>query len=303
MTAEASLRAPAKARLRQRIAETFRDAAAISEAMGETDPPAAVAEWLARLELLVGVPFQYLVPDERMLPPESIRFFSVDFTWIDSLFDGAFSIGRNLTTAADAAGTNTDRALRPMLRAAADARRGSIRAKLLGIPLPPIVAHTVTGFLLRSQLVSQYPTMGVNAYARGAAPGDPPLTLLRLETLGPKSDTLIGLVDGEAYQVDIHEAAEHLHYAIDSYTASPLAAEKNVHTFTVQDGKVTMSDTPTPLDVTSSLRSVSPRTFNMTALAAQIANLNNVAALDSAEMGFEMSEGVGQVSFVRRSGS
>ena len=44
-------------------------------------PPAMVSEWLARLRLLKGVPFPHLVPDEAMLPPESVRFFQLDFNW------------------------------------------------------------------------------------------------------------------------------------------------------------------------------------------------------------------------------
>ena len=39
-------------------------------------------------------PFHYLVPDERILPAESIRLFQVDPIWIECLVDGAFSIGR-----------------------------------------------------------------------------------------------------------------------------------------------------------------------------------------------------------------
>jgi hypothetical protein len=58
------------------------------------DIPADVAAWFDSLRLLQGVPFNYLVPDERMLPKESIRFFWVDHLWLDCLLDGAFSIGR-----------------------------------------------------------------------------------------------------------------------------------------------------------------------------------------------------------------
>jgi hypothetical protein len=300
MTTSRFLGTPAKARLRERIGQTFRDAAAIGDSLDDQEPPDVVTDWLTRLELLVGVPFQYLVPDERMLPPESIRFFSVDFTWVDALFDGAFSIGRDLTSAAGAAGMNLDRAIRPGLRNHVHGRLSTVRAKLLGVPPAGEAVHTVTGFLLRSQIVSAYPTMGVNAWAKDATENDPPLPLLRLETLGAKSDTLIGLVKGEAYRIDIHEAAEHLHYAIDKYTPSPLAAQKEIHTFTVSGGVVTINENAQPLDVTPSLRAVSPRTFNVTALAAQIAGLNTVPSLDSAEMGFEMSEGVGMVSFLRR---
>ena len=61
--------------------------------------PEALATWFRDIELLKGVPFNYLVPDEGLLPKESIRFFWVDAYWVDCLQDGAFSIGR--VTAAD----------------------------------------------------------------------------------------------------------------------------------------------------------------------------------------------------------
>jgi hypothetical protein len=56
--------------------------------------PDAVSAWFESLRKLEGVPFDYLVPDERMLPLESIRFFRVDNKWVGCLLDGAFSIGR-----------------------------------------------------------------------------------------------------------------------------------------------------------------------------------------------------------------
>ncbi|MBD1857652.1 MULTISPECIES: hypothetical protein [Leptolyngbya] len=56
--------------------------------------PSEVNTWFDKLNQLQGVPFNYLVPDARMLPEESIRFFQVDPLWIDCLLDGAFSLGR-----------------------------------------------------------------------------------------------------------------------------------------------------------------------------------------------------------------
>ena len=56
-------------------------------------PPYAVA-FLAHLRLLIGVPFDYLVPDPRMLPDESIRFFHLDRSWTDRLVDGVFAVGK-----------------------------------------------------------------------------------------------------------------------------------------------------------------------------------------------------------------
>ncbi|MDQ3919064.1 MAG: hypothetical protein M3348_11360, partial [Acidobacteriota bacterium] len=52
----------------------------------------SIAAWLANLSLLYPVPFSHLVPDPRMLPVESIRFFYVDQGWIDALLAGALSI-------------------------------------------------------------------------------------------------------------------------------------------------------------------------------------------------------------------
>ncbi|MEV0032675.1 hypothetical protein [Nocardia sp. NPDC050793] len=61
--------------------------AAVAE---ELDP---VQEWLNRLVALEMLPFEHLVPDPRMLPPESIRFFYVDEGWLRAAVDGALSVG------------------------------------------------------------------------------------------------------------------------------------------------------------------------------------------------------------------
>ena len=95
-----------------------------------TTPPEAIADWFYNLEILRGIPFNYLMPDERLLPAESIRFFWVDSVWVDCLQDGAFSVGR--VTPSD------------VLQ---DAKMGSSRAVLSG-------DRTITGCILRSQVVS-----------------------------------------------------------------------------------------------------------------------------------------------------
>lgn len=56
--------------------------------------PTQVRKWFQNLSLLKGVPFNYLVPDARMLPVESIRFFVIDNEWVECMLDGAFSVGR-----------------------------------------------------------------------------------------------------------------------------------------------------------------------------------------------------------------
>lgn len=60
-----------------------------------------VRAWLDRLSLSEMVPFEHLVPDAGMLPPESIRFFHGDPGWTRAAVDGALSIGVGHTLDAD----------------------------------------------------------------------------------------------------------------------------------------------------------------------------------------------------------
>src|SRR5882762_6694765 len=60
----------------------------------EAEMPAYMESFLAHLRLLVGVPFDYLIPDARLLPDESIRFFYLDRSWADRLIDGSISVGK-----------------------------------------------------------------------------------------------------------------------------------------------------------------------------------------------------------------
>ena len=302
------LSAETRTLLHETIRTTFGDPSAILAALPDPTPPLIVTDWLSRLKLLCGVPFNYLVPDEGMLPPESIRFFYLDLNWVDALIDGAFSIGRNLTTTGETASLNLDRAVNSPLHAAISVRAPAVRARLLGVAAPrtsQTTLQTVSGFVLRSSIVSAYRNLGVNVYPSGSTPEDAQtntLTLLRLEALGSKSDTLLCLVDGDAHRVDIHEAPEHLHYALDSYAGDPPKAIKTMRTFKVEDGRVTIDkENLVRLDLTKSLRPSSPRTLNITAVAQQIAQGNGMTTpVDSAEMGFVMTEGVGLVSFLQR---
>lgn len=183
-------------------------------------------------------------------------------------------------------------------------------------------ASTWNGFLLRSAVVGAYPGLGVNAYPPGHTPDDPdptPLEVKRLDRLGPNTDTLFCLVVGDVYRVDVHEAPELLHYGLDTYTApagggAPVAT-KHVHafdrapdgtiTFRTEDGQPVILD----VDLSKSLRppphgtSTPSRVIDLAAAATAIGAANDPAdptALDSAQLGFAMTAGVGMVSFLRR---
>jgi hypothetical protein len=302
---------------RQAIESTFASPETIASTLGDVAVPSDIAAWLGRLLTLSGVPFGYLVPDEAMLPPESIRFFHLDEKWVRTLLDGAFSLGRNLTAEASGASANLDRAL--IGPAAASARAATPLRPRVGVaaPDPTDTGTAWTGFLMRSHLVADYPGLGVNVYPKGNTPSDKELILLpvyRLDRLGPGGNTLFCLVHGEAYRVDVHEAPELLHYGIDQYqppTAQGQAptAEKNLRTFTRGgDGTITIGANTASVQLGSIFRTRSPRVLRLTDLAAALAKANEPNAptpdpIDSAEMGFTMTEGVGMVSFINGSAS
>jgi hypothetical protein len=164
-----------------------------------TDLPPYALSFLAHLRLLVGVPFEYLVPDPLMLPNESIRFFHLDRSWTDRLVDGVFAVGTIGTR--EQAHYQT---AAPDLQSRLDTLQPSVRPMQRGLgsleptATSPDPAGAITGVLLRSALVSGWPQMDVRAYTQGNK-----LTLLRLERLAPA--VLIALFAGIPDRVELEE--------------------------------------------------------------------------------------------------
>lgn len=161
--------------------------------------------WFANLVMLDGVPFNYLVPDERMLPPESIRFFHVDQVWIDALVDGAFSIGR-----AAVSGQSLEATHAPMVRALARAtpRRRAVNRMLAS---PAATMAPVSGFLIRSQAVAGWPNLRVNGYRDVAAAV--PVNAVRIVHLS--NDTMLCLFDAVVAALSLREPPEQLHHGVE----------------------------------------------------------------------------------------
>src|ERR1700690_928591 len=78
----------------QALAERMVAKVQVDATVPEAAMPPYMESFLAHLRLLVGVPFDYLVPDPRLLPNESIRFFYLDRSWTDRLVDGAIAVGK-----------------------------------------------------------------------------------------------------------------------------------------------------------------------------------------------------------------
>ena len=201
----------------------------------ETDPidgdhlvPGELRRFLAGLRLLQGVPFSYLVPDADLLPPESIRFFYIDRNWTDALVQGALSVGTVTTT--DRAQLET---VYPQLRDEVDETERTIRTptgeeRLAG------ASGTITGFLLRSRIVSGWPALHVRAYSEDVV-GDSELStvaeshpsrmkLLRMERLAPA--VLLVLIDGVPEVVHIEEPRQGVQFGARLDTDAPATARR-----------------------------------------------------------------------------
>lgn len=144
--------------------------------------PEVIKTWVIDTQLLKGIPFKYLVPDESMFPQESIRFFKLDKFWVSALLDGAFSIGRISTKEYDA------------------------EKNLRGNIFPD---EEITGILLRSEVVSGWPGLLADAL------DDEGNKLNRLRMSRLSSDILLCLFKGTLAEVDIFKKAESLNFGVD----------------------------------------------------------------------------------------
>lgn len=169
-----------------------------------------VATWLGRLLLLYQVPFTHLVPDQAMLPPESLRFFYVDRNWLDAMLDGAVSIG--MQSSRD---TFLQQIIGDVVNTAAYDFLETVRENLPGSgPAPPSAgADAMTGLLLRSDLVSGWPNLGVRA-CNGVARGAELMKTLRMDHLAP--GVLLCLFSGVPARVELAEPQESFRFGIEA---------------------------------------------------------------------------------------
>jgi hypothetical protein len=157
--------------------------------------PQVVQDWFDDLCILRGVPFENLVPDERLLPVESLRFFRLDVRWMKCLLDGAYSIGRI-----------TEGDMRREMRRSADSPVND-------------ADQLISGFLLRSSVVSGWPDLLVDGYdtviadTRFQRTEEPKLFMRRMDRLSP--NVLICLFEGDVKTVDIHLKPEAMRFGVD----------------------------------------------------------------------------------------
>ncbi len=196
---------------------------------------AIITEWLAQLALLEGVPFVNLVPDARMLPLESIRFFFVDPNSIDALIDGALSAG--VQSSRD---TLYAALLGPAIREGVDSVLLTLRSARTGRTGPTSAPTGATsGFLLRSQVVAGWPGLEVRGYAKSTkgTPSDP-LEMLRMVRLA--SDVLLCLFPEPPAWIEIGEPREGLAFGHEDAFAVDLRQVSGASIGKLFDPKVSL---------------------------------------------------------------
>jgi hypothetical protein len=292
--------------------------------------PPALATWLSKLSLLYGVPFTYLVPDARLLPPESIKFFQFDPSWMGALVDGALSIGRHFTGADGLSPRLVAEQLdRPRLDTAVRRELPAIRRRQLRRSAEPgeATVDLVTGFLLRSAVVSGWKSLEVNGYASGLSPYDleqgtitadqvQPLQILRLERLSPT--VLFGIFEGQLFELVLHQPPEAIHFGFATENLSTNAVTKNLRVpDTSWDDPAATYDSQTYQNQELDGVFVDPaqRVVDLSrlsnAIAAKLASVNKAPGyyqpspdpdhkdhLVSSDFALEMVQGVGLVSFI-----
>jgi hypothetical protein len=196
-----------------------------------------------------------------MLPREAIRFFCVDQEWVASLLDGAFSIGRV---------TGADRELECAV----------VQPQLEG------KGDSVSGFLLRSDVVSGWPGLLVDGYNSD----DQPLDLLRMDRLSP--NVLLVLFAGEIAAVEIHLKPETMHFGFDRSDGATFF--KVLRNGTGKKERIDTNDIP--------WKNENERVLAVAELADRMRDRTERSQdpFTSAQFALEMIEGVEKVRFEKR---
>lgn len=176
----------------------FQDAQAIplmTEQAGLDAGP--IAAWLARLRLLRGVPFDYLVPRAEMLPVERLRLFTLDPAWIAALVNGVFSL---------AGGSSLDASYLAVARPIVEAQ---VQANLAALAQgADTSAAQLSGILLRSDLVGAFPGLTIRPFRNETL-----LPILRIEQLS--GSVMLCLFLGLADRIELCEPREGLRFGVD----------------------------------------------------------------------------------------
>lgn len=263
-----------------------------------------LADWLGRLRLLHGIPFHYLVPNAAMLPMESIRFFYCNTTWLDYLQEGALSVGRS-TSRMVAHDLGFASHVKNLGLLGVRNQRANAYAHLLSHMHPSkatLLTNTtamqsdekITGFLLRSGVVSGWKGLQVEAYDDNEKQ---PSQVLRMDHLSP--NVLLCMFRGVIKSLRIHEEPEVLHFGVDISADAPHDFEKSFR-YISGDKAGIQADDIEPLKINAYQRGKKGvlRVNDLaTAMGEKVTKAGYTDHFTSREFALQMVEGVEAVKF------
>jgi len=286
---------------------------------GTSDPapdfPITVQNWLGQTMLLYGVPFHYLVPDEKMLPAESIRFFYINPDWIECLLQGACSLGRSnkndgladqlLRVRFFEVSQRQALKLRSDAKQAAERRRegragadqGAAEAREpASEDGTPELHWPLSGYLLRSAVVETWiglegTAIGVDSIGKTLNP----LQILRMDRLAP--DVLLCIYNGKVTNIEIKQPPEAVHFG--AQTAK--TADPNVESHTKSGLRALPHTKPKGNSLEVPMRAL--RVVDITGLVNAIKEKVGKVELSSADFAFEMIESPACVKFTTTRGN
>lgn len=181
-------------------------------------PPKEITDWLGKLFLLNGVPINYLLPHEDYLisredgepAKEAVGMFYIDYNWMEALLGGALSI----------VATDDSVSLLNMLKDGRYLPDNLLVNKMNSafvpvaedepVPLPPNIQGHITGYLLRSQLVSGW--KGIKIFAKDET-GNWMKFPLKIERIA--DDIQLCIFSGKLQQLLLIQPPEGVHFGLD----------------------------------------------------------------------------------------
>lgn len=182
------------------------------------DIPQTITDWLGKLFLLEGVPVNYLLPHENYLisretgtvEKEAVGTFYIDYDWIEALLGGALGI----------VATEDSVSLLKMLKDGDFLPDNMMVNKANAtfipggegetVPLPKTINGHITGFFLRSQLISGWKGIKIFAKDEKGAWMQHPLKIERLS-----EDIQLCVFAGKLQQLQFIQPPEGIHFGVD----------------------------------------------------------------------------------------
>jgi hypothetical protein len=239
--------------------------------------PQTITDWLGKLFLLEGVPINYLIPHENYLisretgtiAKEAVGTFYIDYDWIEALLGGALSIVASEDSTSLLNMLKDGRFLPDNIMVnkanAAFIPKGEGEA----VPLPENISGHITGFFLRSQLVSGW--KGIKVFAKDET-GSWMQHPLKIERMA--DDIQLCVFAGKVQQLLFIQPPEGIHFGV--------VASGGIFQKTLRDKAGNVGQTTVTLPCTNGV-------FDLKKVATAISQ-KGTQVLTSAELAFQLLE-------------